>query len=238
MAPAHEPLDGDDAALVEVHERLVVELELVALERLAQVVLELEALDRAPAQRGVEELVAGSAVVAGARHRDVGVVHERLGAVPLPVGDGDADAGVDEDGMVAEHDRRDERVEQPLRDLDRPALARQPLAEHPELVAAHARERVAGGEQRREPLGELGQQLVAAIVAEELVDDLEAVEAQPEHRDGAAVAGGERERVVDAVDEQRAVRQRGQRVVQCAVLGLLLESDDPPQRVVEPTAAR
>ena len=152
MAPAHEPLDGDDAALVEVHERLVVELELVALERLAQVLLELEALDRAPAQRGVEELVARSAVVAGARHRDVGVVDERLGAVALAVGDGDADAGVDEDGMVAEHDRRDERVEQPLRDLDRPALARQPLAEHPELVAAHARERVAGGEQRREPL--------------------------------------------------------------------------------------
>ena len=139
--------------------------------------------------------------------------------------------------MVAEHDRCDERVEQTLRDLDRPALAGQPLAEHSELVAAHARERVAGGEQRREPLGELGQQLVAAIVAEELVDDLEAVEAQPEHCDGAAVAGRERERVVDAVDEQQAVRQRGQRVVECAVLGLLLESDHPPQRVVEPTAA-
>ena len=114
----------------------------------------------------------------------------------------------------------------------------QPLAEHRELVAAHARERVARREQRREALGELGQQLVAAIVAEAVVDDLEAVEAEPEHRDGAAVAGGERERVVDAVDEQRAVRQRGQRVVQGAVLGLLLESDDPPQRVVEPTPPR
>ena len=94
------------------------------------------------------------------------------------------------------------------------------------------------GEQRREALGELGQQLVAALVAEAVVDDLEAVEVEHEHGDGAAVAGGERERVVDAVDEQRAVRQPGQRVVQRAVLGLLLEGDDPPQRVVEPTAAR
>ena len=61
VAPAHERLDGDDAALVEVDERLVVELELVALERAAQVVLELEALDHAAADRGVEELVARAA---------------------------------------------------------------------------------------------------------------------------------------------------------------------------------
>ena len=113
----------------------------------------------------------------------------------------------------------------------------QPLAQHRELVAAHARERVAGREQRRETLGQLGQQLVAAIVAEPVVDDLEAVDAEPEHGDGAAVAGGERERVVDAVDEQRAVRQPRQRVVQRAVLGLLFEGHDPPQRVVEASAA-
>ena len=116
-------------------------------------------------------------------------------------------------------------------DLDRPALARQAFAEHGELVAAQARERVAGGEQRREPLGELGQQLVAALVAVAVVDDLEAVEVEPEHRGGAAVAGGQRERVVDAVDEQRAVRQPGERVVQRAMRA-------PPARGRPPAAAR
>ena len=70
-------------------------------------------------------------------------------------------------------------------------------------------------------------------MAERVVDHLEAVEVEDEHGDGAAVARGERERVVDAVDEQRAVRQPGQGVVQRAVLGLLLERDDAPQRVVE-----
>ena len=54
----------------------------------------------------------------------------------------------------------------------------------------------------------------------------------------AAVARGERERVVDAVDEQRAVRQAGQRVVQRPVLDLLLERDDATQRVVETRLAR
>ena len=143
VAPAHERLDPDDPALVEVDERLVVELELVALERVAEVVLELEALGHAPADGGVEELVARAAVVLGALHRGVGVAHERLGVVAAPVGDGDADAGADDDGSVAEHDRRGERVEQPLGDLDRAALAGQALAEDGELVAAEARERVA-----------------------------------------------------------------------------------------------
>ena len=75
-------------------------------------------------------------------------------------------------------------------------------------------------------------------MAEAVVDDLEAVEVEPEHGGGAAVAGGERERVMDAVDEQRAVRQPGERVVQRAVARLLLEGVDPPQRVVEPGPAR
>ena len=238
VAPAHERLDGHDAALVEVDERLVVELELVALERVAQVVLEREALDHAAADVLVEELVARAAQVLGALHRHVGVAHERLGAVAEPVGDGDAEAGVDEDGLVAEHDRRGEAVEQPLGDLDRPALPGQALAQDGELVAAQPRERVAGREQRGEPRGELGQQLVAALVAEPVVDELEAVDVEPEHRGGAAVARGERERVVDAVDEQRAVRQPGQRIVEGAVPGLLLERDDAAQGVVELRAAR
>ena len=85
---------------------------------------------------------------------------------------------------------------------------------------------------------ELAEQLVAALVAERVVDELEAVDVEHEHGDRAAVARGERERVVDAVDEQRAVRQPGQRVVQRAVLDLLLERDDPPQRVVETRVVR
>jgi hypothetical protein len=75
-------------------------------------------------------------------------------------------------------------------------------------------------------------------VAEAVIDGLEPVDVEPEDRGGAAVAVGERKRVVDAVDEQGAVRQPGQRIVERAVPGLLLEGDDTPQRVVEPGAAR
>ena len=125
------------------------------------------------------------------------------------------------------------RRQQPLGDLDRPALAGQPLAQQRELVAAHPRERVALVHQRAEPQRDLGQQLVAARVPERVVDELEAVDVEHQHGDRAAVARGQRERVVHAVDEQRAVRQPGERVVQRAVPDLLLQGDDPPQRVVQ-----
>ncbi len=89
-----------------------------------------------------------------------------------------------------------------------------------------------------EPQRDLAEQLVAALVAERVVDELEAVDVEHEHGDRAAVARGERERVVHAVDEQRAVGQARERVVQRPVLDLLLERDHAPERVVETRVVR
>ena len=57
-------------------------------------------------------------------------------------------------------------------------------------------------------------------VAEPVVDDLEAVEVEEQHRGAAlgVVALGAPDRLVEAVHEQHAVRQAGQRVVQRVVL--------------------
>ena len=68
------------------------------------------------------------------------------------------------------------------------------------------------------------QQLVADQVAEAVVDDLEAVEVEEEDG-GQRARGSRRERSIDlpqAVHEQRAVGQAGQRVVQGVVEQLLL----------------
>ena len=70
---------------------------------------------------------------------------------------------------------------------------------------------------------ELGQQLVAAAVPERVVDGLEVVEVEQQHRDHAVGAGRPAERVVDPVHHQRAVGQAGQRVVQRLVLELVLQ---------------
>ena len=50
------------------------------------------------------------------------------------------------------------------------------------------------------------QQLVAGVVAERVVEHLQVVEVEEEQRDAAAVARRARERVAQAVEQQRAVR--------------------------------
>ena len=75
------------------------------------------------------------------------------------------------------------------------------------------------------------QQLVAGVVAERVVDLLEAVEVHDQHGHAAAVAAARpRGRVLDAVAEQRAVGQAGERVVQRLVLVELGLGERAPAR--------
>ena len=57
------------------------------------------------------------------------------------------------------------------------------------------------------------QQFVADGVAERVVDRLEVVEVDEQRRDGGLLARGPGEHLLDAVDDQRAVRQVGERIV-------------------------
>ena len=88
------------------------------------------------------------------------------------------------------------------------------LGQHDELVAAQARHGVRGAHDLGQARADLDQQLVAGLVAERVVDRLEAVDVEQQHRDAEAEALGAAEGVLDAVEEQRAVGQAGERVVQ------------------------
>ena len=70
---------------------------------------------------------------------------------------------------------------------------------------------------------ERDQQRVAGGMAEEVVDALEVVEVDEQHRGGAAGPLGQRERVLDAVAAERAVGEPGQRVVERLVADAVLE---------------
>ena len=65
------------------------------------------------------------------------------------------------------------------------------------------------------------QRLVAGAVAAQVVDLLEAVEVDADHRDVPAVLGGVPDLAVEMIGEAGAVGQAGQRVVQRHVLQLL-----------------
>ena len=82
-----------------------------------------------------------------------------------------------------------------------------------ELVAAEPRHRIDLAHAAAQPLRHVMQQLVAGRVAERVVDRLEAVEVDQHQREALAVAALARERVLDAVAQQHAVGEAGERVV-------------------------
>ena len=66
---------------LEIDQRLVVQLELVALDRMAQVALDRHPLDEPVAQGDVERLETPASELLGAVHRGVGVAQQLLGCL-------------------------------------------------------------------------------------------------------------------------------------------------------------
>src|SRR3954454_23958699 len=79
VLPAHERLDAGEHAVGAAHLRLVEHAQLVALDGAVEVVLHLQAPQRAPLHVGVEQLPAPAALLLGAVERDPRTAHEVLG---------------------------------------------------------------------------------------------------------------------------------------------------------------
>jgi len=213
VLPAHERLDADDAARAQLDLRLVVQDELLAVERAREVPEQREARRRVGVARGV--VVGGARAAAlGLVHRDVRALHERVGIrrVRGEPGDPDARLDVQRDPVVREGlgDRRADE----LRGAGRPVrgAARE---QHGELVAAEAGDEAPVAHRARDARADLRQQPVARRVAQRVVELLEAVEV--EQQEGEPAPG---DRLPDPLLEEPAVRQPGERVVQRVVLAL------------------
>ena len=123
-----------------------------------------------------------------------------------------------------EHDRLVDRLGDALGDADRLVRAVELLADDEELVAAEPRHGVGRAHGVVEPRGERDEQVVAGPVAHRVVDELELVEVGEQHRHRPAVAPAARERALEPVERERAVRQPRQRVVHRAVADLLVDA--------------
>ena len=111
--------------------------------------------------------------------------------------------------MPAELERRGERVEDLLRH-DRGVVRPREVGDHDgELVAAQARHGVVPAHAVLEPAADLRQQLVADLVAERVVHQLEAVQVHEQHPRAAVAAARLRDRLLEPLLQQVAVRQPG-----------------------------
>ena len=206
----------------EAHDRLVVQLELVCVDRLLQLGAELEPLDDALVHRGLEHPVAPLAVSLGHVHGHVGVAQELggLGNRVLAVDHADTDARPREDLLAVDLVRDLQRVKDPRRGVGRLRRVADALQQDRELVAAEAGDGVGGANRDPEAPCDLLQDLVAGRVAEA---GLEVVEVDEDDGDVREATLRPHQRVLDTVGEERAVREVGDRVVEGLVCELLLE---------------
>ena len=224
MLPPDQGFEADQAVVEQRDDGLVVDLELLPLDRLPQVRLELEAGDRARVHRGVEDLVAVLAPLLRAVHRRVRVAQQVVRLLVV-LARGDADRHGREHLVALEREGLGQLLEDAVGDLDRIRRVAHVVEEDGELVAAEAGDGVAGPHAGLEPPGDRGEEQVALQVAEAVVDVLEAVDVEEEDREhGALAAPGAGDGEREAVHEQRSIRQPGQRVVEGLLGELLLEA--------------
>ncbi|HEX2160445.1 MAG TPA: hypothetical protein VHF88_01325 [Thermoleophilaceae bacterium] len=91
-----------------------------------------------------------------------------------------------------------------------------------ELVAAEAGDEVGWTQHSAQPLGDGDQQLVAGLVAERVVDQLEVVDVEEGDREATVAGARVAQRPAESAPEERAVRQSGERIVVRAVGQLAL----------------
>ena len=121
---------------------------------------------------------------------------------------------LDRDLHVAELERALQLLLDALGEVDGVALALHVLDQDRELVAAQARDEVGRAQHRLQPARQVHQQLVAGLVAEAVVDQLEAVEVEEHHREALLrMALHARDRAHQLLVEVGAVRQLREAVV-------------------------
>ncbi len=241
MAPADQHLGRQAAAVDQRDLGLVLQVELVLVDCAAQVGQQAQAVLAGARHLRVEGGEAAAGLL-GDVHRRVGVRHQ-LGRVAAVVGEGgDADRAADVHRLALDRHRRVERAEQLARQ-HRGAFAALRRQQHGELVAADAGHGVGGAAQlARQAAGHLVEQLVADRMAQHVVDFLETIQVDQQHRHRVAGARRGAHGLVQAVVEQRAIGQARQRIAEREVddarlslrqaVAHLAERDDQPPHFV------
>jgi hypothetical protein len=215
VVPADHRLHPEHGAAGQRHARLEVDGELAAGQRRRHRRGQVVAGDLVGVAVLVEQRPPAAAVRLRPVHRDVGgpqqLVGARLGGAPLH------HPGARGDGQFVPVDqhRAGENGQRLPGDVDHVPRSRRIPDEDDELVPAHAGDEMAGRRRRRrQPGRDGGEHGVARRMPQPVVDLLEAVEVEEAQPHPAALDRAGREDLVEPVEQQRPVREAGQRIVQ------------------------
>ena len=213
MRPTHQRFEAGDAPARKIDQRLVIGPQRIALDGLAQLGFDLAAGLGARVHSGLEERECAARIVLGARQCEVGVLQKLLGFIAVAGRHRNADAGADHDGMPVQKIGIADGVQQAPRQERRILGPRHPALDDCEFVGVEPGQRIVVAQHRSQSLADAAQELVADAMAERIVDRLEMVEAEHEHRHLLGVAACAQQDVVHLLTQQIAVRQPGQAVM-------------------------
>ena len=231
VLPPQERLDGGDPPVGQVDDGLELQHELPALQCAPQLAPKLEGPHRRRLQVAGVERVTLLAGPLGGLHRGVGVGEQLTRLLARPP-EGDADAAGQDQGLGVDPHRRAHGCQDPGGDALRLLGARQAGAEHTELVLAEARDRVARAGGGLEPAGYRHQGGVACALPSAVVDRREVVHVDAEQAQVVLPSAAGGEGLVEPVEQQAAVGQARQGVVEAGPGGVLLGAA-PRRRVIQ-----
>ncbi len=190
------------------------EFELAGVDRLAQAVLDCEALERLAKHMGAIDFERTRAL--GALDRRLGLAEQVLRVALGLLRQRAADRDLDADEIGGEPDRRLEGLADPLGDLQHLGKSMAHMREDSEFITADPRKNIPGPQHRFDPPRHCDDELVARHRTQRFVDAAEPDEIERDHRVMRLLllAALIFELIFDLLDEADAVGQRGQAVGQ------------------------
>jgi len=164
VLPAQECLERDHALRFDVDDRLVVHIELAALQRSAQARFDGDALLEPLVHALAEELVVVAATILRLVHGGIGVAQQLAHVGPVVGIESEPDADRGHERTPIHHHGRAERAVDARGGIAHLLGALDPPHHHHELIAAHAHYQVLGTDGRAQTLRHGLQQLVAGLV--------------------------------------------------------------------------
>ncbi|MCW0438501.1 hypothetical protein NB723_003465 [Xanthomonas sacchari] len=224
MSPTQQHLHLFDRAARQADLRLEAQRHLAARDRLAQVAGQAQA---AQVLLVLPVAVHGcaAAVLPRLLAGDVGAAQQGVGIGAMRGNQRDADAGVGQDPRL----RQAQRVPQLRQQLVGIGLHRGGIGvrqHNHEFVAAEPADPVRRAHRLLQPAPGVDQHLVGEIVAEAVVEFLEALQVQHQHRGGTGIGLAGLDHGLQVLQQRRAVGHPGQRIVPRLVQDVLLATGD------------
>ena len=213
IKPANQRLDAGHLAGGKIDLRLVMQEKFTPLQGPAQAAFDLLPADRLGIHLAGKKLVSVTAIGFGVVHRGIGVLHHGFDVVAVIRINTDADTQGDMQILPADHMRQGESREQFLRDQGCIVGPGDFGQQNHELIPALTADRIGNPDAGSQTLGDRLQQLVTDRVPERVVDVFEMIEIEKKQCDLLVMALGQTDRLGQALGQQRAVRQVGEKIV-------------------------